>query len=252
MTEPSVLTEQRSAAPRSAAFFDVDETLTTVKSMIAFLEYDWAAIGRPAADVEDAKRRLREVAARTSREEANRAYYRLYAGRSAAELVARGREWFGHELAGGGLFNPSVLGGFERHRRRGDLTVLVSGSFPACLDPIAAHIGAELTIGTMPEVVDGVYTGEVDVPMIGQAKAAAARRVLSAHRIEPRHSYAYADHESDLPLLREVGIPTMVGDDPVLLGHARREHWGRLPGGAGRRPAGHAVGHAAGHAVAGH
>ena len=35
-----------------------------------------------------------------------------------------------------------MLAALWRHAAAGDLTLLVSGSFPACLDPIARYVGA--------------------------------------------------------------------------------------------------------------
>ncbi|MCZ0980734.1 hypothetical protein O1L60_21900 [Streptomyces diastatochromogenes] len=44
--------------------------------------------------------------------------------------------------------------------------------------------------------------------MIGEAKADAVRRILTAFGIAAEECFAYADDESDLPLLRSVGHPS--------------------------------------------
>jgi HAD superfamily hydrolase (TIGR01490 family) len=215
------------------AFFDVDETLIAVKSMFALLAFDLQARGRPRSEYDRIERGLRAMAARgTPREEVCRAYYRLLAGRDAAELTATGERWFAIERRRGDLFILGALRAARRHAAAGDLVVLLSGSFPACVDPVARSIGADVALCTRPEVVDGRLTGRVAVPMIGEAKAQAARRLAAQHGADLSQAHAYGDHVSDLPLLEVVGHPVVVGDDPVLNRHARRRAWPRVPGAA--------------------
>lgn len=214
-----------------AAFFDVDETLIAVKSMFRFLEYHLAAIGSPPAAYSAMVAELRGlVAAGASREHVTRAYYRVYAGQRAADLSAQGRSWFRREQRAGDLFLPGSLRAFRGHRRLGDLTVLVSGSFAPCLDPLADWLGASTVLGTRLETIDGVHTGRVITLMLGQDKADAIQAVLDGQGIAPAECSAYGDHASDLPMLLAVGHPVVVGDDPELVRYAVARGWRRLPG----------------------
>jgi HAD superfamily hydrolase (TIGR01490 family) len=216
---------------RRAAFFDVDETLIVVASLSRFLRHHFAAIGRPSSAYREVVEDLRDLAGKgLPRAELIRAYYRNYAGQRTAEVSAQGREWFERERRSGEFFLPAAVRAFSGHRRDGDLTVLVSGSFAACLDPIAEWLGAELVFGAQLETADDLYTGGVTITMIGPDKAEVARSVLRDHGIPPRDSHAYGDHPSDLPLLRTVGHPAVIGDDPVLAVHAIAGSWPRLPG----------------------
>jgi HAD superfamily hydrolase (TIGR01490 family) len=216
---------------RRIAFFDVDETLIAAKSMFALLAFDLQERGRPPTEYDRIERSLRAMAARgTPREEVCRAYYRLLAGRDAAELAASGERWFAIERRRGELFNLGALRAARRHTAAGDLVVLLSGSFPACVDPVARSVGADVVLCTRPEVRDGRHTGRVGVPMIGAAKAQAARRLAARRGADLAHAHAYGDHVSDLALLELVGHPVVVGADPVLARLARRRGWQRLPG----------------------
>ncbi|MGW5735627.1 MULTISPECIES: HAD family hydrolase [Streptomyces] len=230
------MTDRTRAGARSrAAFFDVDETLIAVKSMFRFLAHHLAAIGEPPSAYDETIAALRALAAGgATRDEVMRAYYRVYAGRREADLCAQGRAWFRQELSAGELFLPAGLKAFQEHRRRGDLTVLVSGSFAPCLDPLAECIGAAQVVGARLETVDGVHTGRLITPMLGEDKAVAAQAVMAAHGMDPADCGAYGDHASDLPLLLAVGHPVVVGDDPVLARHATARGWRRLPGRGGR------------------
>lgn len=217
---------------RRASFFDVDETLVAQKTLFSFLRFHLTAEGRPPAAYDQAYAGLVRLKGRgASREEANRAYYTLYEGASADRLAEQGRVWFEEQLRAGGFFHGPGVEAFRRHREAGDPTVLVSGSFFACLDPIAEHLGADEVFGTSPLVLDGRLTGEVARPMIGAAKADIALAWAAGHGVDPRDCFAYGDHVSDLELLRAVGHPTAVGDDPALRAYVVAVAGGRsLPG----------------------
>lgn len=222
---------------KRAAFFDVDDTLITIKSMFHFLEYDVTTRRRPPSDYQGAMDELRALrAVGAPRVETNRVFYRNFAGRDVNELAARGVEWFQTVYARGGLFNQRVLSALRQHSLAGDLVVLVSGSFPACLNPIARFVGADLLLCSRPEIRDGRYTGELAVPIIGDRKADVVRAEAAGQGIDLEQSHAYGDHLSDLPLLNVVGHPVAVGDDPSLSYHAILNGWPWWPGPKARPP----------------
>jgi HAD superfamily hydrolase (TIGR01490 family) len=209
----------------TGAFFDVDETLIKGKSLLSFLRFDDDSAERISPLAE----RLAALAARgVSRTELNREYFRHFAGRAERDVAALGRDWFDRERRATGLFVTPVLDRLREHAADGARIVLVSGSFPPCLDPIAAHVGADDVLCTRPEVVGGRYTGKLATPMIGAAKVAAIRDLAASSGIVLEDSYAYADHSSDLPMLRLAGRPVVVGADPALRAHADEHGWSRI------------------------
>ncbi|MGW2746731.1 HAD family hydrolase [Streptomyces sp. NPDC001450] len=217
--------------PVRAAFFDVDETLITCKSMLSFLDFHWGREGRSPSRLTTARAALgHQLRSGVPREQVNRAFYRLLRGSRESDLEESGRLWFARENARG-LFHPPVREALRQHHRAGDLTILLSGSFAACLAPVGQAVGADLLVCTTPEVTDGILTGDLtDRPMIGQAKAEWAHRVMTAFALDPSDCHAYADDATDLPLLASVGHPVIVGSDPTLTTRATRENWPRLPG----------------------
>ncbi|MFH9944541.1 HAD family hydrolase [Streptomyces murinus] len=215
------------AQPVRIAFFDVDETLIDSKSMFSFLEFHLADPDRYRAAEGELTSAARAGAAR---EVTNRAYYRNYAGMEEAEVAESGRRWFDRERRREGFLRREVVRELRRLQTAGFQVALVSGSFRACLDPIAEQLGAEHLLCSVPEVAAGRYTGEVSAVMIGEAKATAARALMARSGARPEECVAYGDHPSDLPLLTCVGSAGVVGDDPVLAGHADRLGWIRLPG----------------------
>jgi HAD superfamily hydrolase (TIGR01490 family) len=215
--------------PPRVAFFDVDETLITGKSMFSFLEYFLRYHGHPDAEYQRVVRTLREMSeAGIPRAETNRIYYGVYAGYPVPDVARLGDRWFDRQLAGGGFFRPEVVAELRRHSRAGTSTVAVSGSFPPCVEPIARHLGVSQVLCTRPTQAEGHYTGAVDTPMIGEAKAVAVRAVMADLGADPVHCTAYGDHSSDLPMLTAVGEPVVVGRDPELLAHAATQGWRQL------------------------
>jgi HAD superfamily phosphoserine phosphatase-like hydrolase len=145
------------------AFFDVDETVVDTKSMFDFLRFTLAEDGDDGDAYQERAGRLHRAAARgVPRAEVNRAYYRLYAGARWSDLMAAGRRWYADLCGRDRPFIAEGLCAHDRHRAAGYATVLVSGSFRPCLEPLAAHLGASEILCTEPLLdPDGRLTGEV-------------------------------------------------------------------------------------------
>ncbi|MER7725101.1 HAD-IB family hydrolase [Streptomyces sp. NPDC096323] len=221
---------RQTARRRSAAFFDVDGTLTNVTSMFRFLEYRLAAEGHPPSVYRDERQRLSAMtAAGVPRTETNRAYFASYAGAGVQAVDRLAEDWFQAELRSGGFFNEHVTAALHEHRRRGDLIAMVSGSFRACLAPIARHLDVAVVLCSEPEVEGGRYTGRLDTPLIGTAKAEALHELTALRALDLDASASYGDHVSDLPMLRLTGRAVVVGDDPVMREHAGRNGWAVWP-----------------------
>jgi HAD superfamily hydrolase (TIGR01490 family) len=210
-------------------FCDVDETLVDSKTLFDFLEYYLAAeYGEEGARRAERTRRelIAKAAQGTPREQANREYYRVWQGQPAAVVKRAAGRWWAERSVHPEFFITPTWAELECHRAAGALIVLVSGSFPAILESIAAAAGATRLLCTRPEISGGWYTGEIlGAPMIGEAKRKAVRAVLRDYPyMDPADCFAYGDHISDLPMLTEVGHPVVVGGDPRLrtaLPHAR-------------------------------
>ncbi|XVS67534.1 HAD family hydrolase [Actinosynnema sp. CA-299493] len=218
---------------RVGAFFDIDETLITGKSMFDFLRFHLADERTPrvgqAARFAEWERLV--GAGGVSRHTANQEYYRIYRDVPADLVRRQGLEWFARSRRSTGFVKPQVVAALVRHRLAGHRVVLVSGSFPACTQPLAEALGAHHVLCTVPATgPDGLLTGEVDRSVIGPVKSQAVRELARREGISLPLSFGYGDHASDLPLLLEVGHPVAVGVDPELGRHADRNRWLRLEG----------------------
>ncbi|MEP6973013.1 MAG: HAD-IB family hydrolase [Actinomycetota bacterium] len=112
----------------------------------------------------------------------------------------------------------------REHRAAGQRTILITAAAEIFVRPLAPLF--DIVIGCELEVRDGRYTGFMSSPpLVGEARAAWLRRYAQKEGIDLKHSYAYADSYSDLPLLRAVGNPVAVSPDSALYRYARRRRW---------------------------
>ncbi len=222
MTAPA-----RQTVAAGYAFFDVDDTLISVKSLLRFQEYWYEATGDVAgraayeADMADLRR------SDASWEILNRRFYRHFAGRSVAEVETRGYAWFRLvEASTPNLFHGPVVDCLRRHQEAGEEAVFVSGSFPAVLRPVAERLGVRHVLATTMEVADGRYTGEILAPQtIGAGKAVAVGAFLRRRGVRAEDCHAYGDDISDLALLEAVGHPTAVRGGRGLEALAAARGW---------------------------
>jgi fatty acyl-CoA reductase len=120
--------------------------------------------------------------------------------------------------------SPAGIRRIREHRAAGHRTVMITAAAEPFVRPFAPLF--DVLIGAELEERDGRYTGFMSQPpLVGEARAAWLRRYAQQEGVDLRHSYAYADSYSDLPLLRAVGNPVAVSPDSSLYRFARRRRW---------------------------
>jgi HAD superfamily hydrolase (TIGR01490 family) len=123
------------------------------------------------------------------------------------------------------------------HARAGQDVVIVSTSGQEMVAPIGAMLGASEVIATRMKVADGCYTGEMEFWAYGEAKASRMRELAAERGYRLCDCYAYSDSVTDLPMLEAVGHPRVVNPDRVLRKIARERNWPVLTFGAAGAPA---------------
>ncbi len=133
----------------------------------------------------------------------------------------------------------AAAGALAEHQAAGDPVVVVSAALGPLVEALCGHLDVTEYAGAQCEVVDGRYSGRVAGPVpYGGRKAQVARSFIDKHGADPADCWAYADHDTDLELLRSVGHPVAVNPRPGLRAQAEREGWPILlssdpnPGGA--------------------
>jgi HAD superfamily hydrolase (TIGR01490 family) len=118
------------------------------------------------------------------------------------------------------------------HGRVGQDVIIVSTSGMEMVGPIGDLLGASEVIATRMAVADGRYTGEMEFWAYGEAKARQIRELAAKRGYRLPDCYAYSDSVTDLPMLEVVGHPRAVNPDRALRKIAREREWPVLAFGA--------------------
>ncbi|WP_415647387.1 HAD family hydrolase [Stackebrandtia soli] len=245
---------------RSAAFFDVDNTLVHGASIY------WFARGLAARRFfrnrdlarfawQQARFRMRGKENRDHIADIKESALSFVAGRRVADIVTLGEEIFAETIEARIWSGTRALA--EAHLTAGQRVWLVTATPVELASIIARRLGFTGAIGTVGEVRDGLYTGRlVSDIMHGPAKADAIRELAILEGLDLSECTAYSDSANDLPMLSAVGHAVAINPDPRLRRIARINGWQVRDFRAGRKairlavPAAVAAGAAAG-AIAG-
>jgi HAD superfamily hydrolase (TIGR01490 family) len=214
------------------AFFDVDETLISMKSMFDFFPYWCAHQGTPDLERHFHRSFARARAQQWTRVQLNQLYYSFFEDAELAAVQAVGQRWYQERFE---VQRPPVVSAtiarLREHEAQGIEPVFVSGSMQPLLRPIASSLGVHFILCARPRVdPTGRFTGELDPPQtIGAGKAVALTRFLHLHAAAASDCFAYGDDISDVPMLEAVGHPVTVGNNEELRAFGRAHGWAHLP-----------------------
>jgi HAD superfamily hydrolase (TIGR01490 family) len=226
----TVGTSVESSGPTTAAFFDLDKTIISRSSALAFAPsfYRHGLINRAQV--------LRGACAQLSFRFGGAGHSQMERIRDQVSALCRG--WPASKVARivsdeldqtiGPYVYAEARSLLESHRRDGHDIVIVSTSGQEIVAPIGAMLGATEVIATRLEVADDRYTGLVEFYAYGQAKADHVRDLAAQRGYRLEDCYAYSDSVTDLPLLELVGRPHAVNPDRELRKVARMRGWPEL------------------------
>jgi HAD superfamily hydrolase (TIGR01490 family) len=121
---------------------------------------------------------------------------------------------------------PRMLEIAYAHQDAGRPVFICTAAAQEMAELMAVVLTFDGAVGSVSEVVDGLYTGRPGGPFTyREGKAAAIRELAAREQIDLSASWAYSDSESDLPMLRLVGHPVAVNPDVELERVARAEGW---------------------------
>ncbi len=121
---------------------------------------------------------------------------------------------------------PESLAIIQKHQKQGHEVILVSNAVDILVQKISAYVRATAYLSTKLEVVDGVCTGNIigDI-MYGKEKLNAVEKYAQSNGMTLTHSWAYADHGSDISLLSHTTHPYAVNPTKKLKGFAVLHNW---------------------------
>jgi len=214
--------------PRTAAFFDVDNTIIRGASSYQlarelhrrkfFGTMDIVKFGIIQA------RYLLQGESKKQIDQVRERALALIKGHSSAEVVAIGEEVYDAVLSL--RIFPGTKKIIDKHLANGDEVWFITASPVEVGELIARRLGATGALGTVGETVDGFYTGRmIGDLMHGEAKADAIRKLAAERDIDLAASYAYSDSLNDLPMMNLVGHPRPINPDRRLRHYAKKMKW---------------------------
>jgi HAD superfamily hydrolase (TIGR01490 family) len=124
------------------------------------------------------------------------------------------------------LIGQAALDLVEHHRQAGDTLLIITATNSFVTRPIADCFGIPHLIGTIPEQIDGQFTGQIDgIPSFHAGKVKRLHEWLQTQHISLTGAYFYSDSHNDLPLLQIVDHPVAVNPDDTLRAHAIAQSW---------------------------
>lgn len=125
------------------------------------------------------------------------------------------------------MIQPKALALIEKHKKQGDVLVIITATNRFVTELIAERHGIEHLIATEPEQLDGRYTGKLSgTPCFQEGKITRLNQWLADHpELNLEGSYFYSDSHNDLPLLRQVEFPYAVDPDDTLREASLSQNW---------------------------
>ena len=208
---------------KPCAFFDVDNTLISIKSMFSFMNYlqrESNLISAELIDEVDVKLKYL-FAESTPRAHINEYYYSLFNGISVNALVKEAQTWSQSVCGQDDFFHQHTLARLRHHQEEGYNIVFVSGSGLAMLLPLAEQLNVNAILCAPQTTAGGKYMGTLyDLPCIGEGKAHYISHFFQQFdNVDvSESSVAYGDDISDFPMLDSVGKGCLVNpEDKTLL-----------------------------------
>lgn len=212
------------------AFFDVDETLVTIKSMFSFRDY---YLKRVLGEIQGtaAQNRLlaqqqEQIIQGVDRHTINRLFWESFRGFEKIDVQQAAQTWHQRVRIQPGYFIQQTLEALRQHQQQGIEPVFVSGSCIEILMPLANELGVASVLANRLEVEQGRFTGRLLLPQtIGIGKRKAVVDFLKKSNALADDCYGYGDHLSDLPMLEIVGNPRVIEGNPELTSIAQERGW---------------------------
>jgi HAD superfamily hydrolase (TIGR01490 family) len=215
------------AAGTSAAFFDLDKTIISRSSTLAFAPafYRHGLINRTQATRGAFAQLVYRLGGADQRqmERVKDQLTRLCQGWPVERVTEIVTAHLAETIAP--IIYAEARRLLDAHREAGRDVIIVSTAGQEMVRPIAAMLGASAIIATRLQLADGRYTGELEFYAYGEAKARRMREVAAERGYELASCFAYSDSFTDLPMLEAVGHPHAVNPDRQLRRAAQIRGW---------------------------
>ncbi len=207
-----------------AAFFDLDDTILKGNSGIRTAAHYFLS-GRVGffLSLRVLVMFLMYYFGRKNPEEFFRKVYFFLKGRDYEEEKAFCDSYFDRVLSR--RLYSQALARMKWHKRKGHFVAVITNSLELMVGRAKEYLPADLFIGSLLEVNSGVISGRTKRVVFGREKARVIRSLAKEYRLNLARSYAYSDNNSDISMLKAVGIPVATNPKWKMRRHALASGW---------------------------
>lgn len=203
---------------KPAALFDLDNTITRLDTILYFIPYVlWRrkrALWRLLYYLPMALLRAARI---ISNERMKRVTSSLFTGISEARADELSLQFVEDVIMKKRLYYAEALAAIQRHKENGDMLILISASYELYVRHIANALGFDDYIGTQLWRHGTTITGNLyGKNCRGKEKTHRLYAKPYARDIDYRHSYAYSDSHTDMPMFMLVKYRVAVNPDRRL------------------------------------
>lgn len=207
------------------AFFDLDLTITDRDSFRFFLKkhylgnfHNWHLV--PQVLFWGIMRKIRLIPLVTLKGKA----LAFLNGKPEEEIRQIGEDFFEQQISL--IIRKKAVEQINWHKSEGHAVYLVTSCPNIYIHNIADSFAFDGYECTDLVFTGGKFTGNLEaVDCFGSEKARRISLIAENHGLNLATSYAYSDHESDLPMLEMVGVPVAVSPTPILKTMAAAKGW---------------------------
>lgn len=208
-----------------AAFFDLDLTITSHDSFRYFLKKQYIHNCRnwsfaPQVFLWGVLRKLRFISLKTFKEKAIVSLI----GKNETFIREIGKAFFeGHLI---NVIRIQAVKKVEWHKDMGHMVFIATSSPDIYVKSVAEHLRCDGYECSRLAYRNSKFIGKIaGKDCLGAEKGERLRAVAENRGLDIENSYAYSDHESDLPLLEWIGNPTVVSPTMKLRDIAIERNW---------------------------
>lgn len=215
--------------PGAAAFFDVDNTLIQGSSLIQLgMGMARGRFFRPR-DIssmvwKQAKYRLTGSENAADVASGRQQALEFICGRDVAELVE-----LAEKIVDSAMIDkvyPATRELAQMHLDAGQQVWLVTATPVQLAQVLAERLGFTGALGTVPETIDGRFTGRLVGDILhGPGKKHAVAALSTLEGLDLARCTAYSDSANDIPMLSMVGTAVAINPDKALKAEAERRGW---------------------------
>jgi len=211
-------------APRTAAFFDLDNTIVPGPAIeYQYFRLLWSqGLAGPRDLVKSAAALLREIPPFSF--DTLRRYKAYLAGKSIAALVAPVQAFFWESVCP--RISEQARQAIEEHRAQGHRLILITGSPEFLVEPLATYLKMDEVVAGRLERCGATFSGRMLEPYpYRYGKRTAIAHLAKEQNLDLATSYMYGDSPGDLPAFEAVGHPRVVNPIRGMERIARKRGW---------------------------